>query len=128
MVDRFCPGPTEGRGSRRVVLQRAAAEHPRMALHLCGDLLRHDQWSDAAGLRHPLLQDHHRRLITLVHEQLVKQIYFPFVFPFQVFVDPDLESVRKKTEFFSLMFVVIGCVSFVTMFLQVSVYLCCLHS
>uniref|UniRef100_H3BX23 ATP-binding cassette, sub-family B (MDR/TAP), member 4 n=1 Tax=Tetraodon nigroviridis TaxID=99883 RepID=H3BX23_TETNG len=35
-----------------------------------------------------------------------------------VFVDPDLESVRKKTEFFSLMFVVIGCVSFVTMFLQ----------
>ena len=41
-----------------------------------------------------------------------------------MFADPDLESIRKKTEFFSLMFVVVGCVSFVTMFLQVSVYLC----
>lgn len=45
-----------------------------------------------------------------------------------MFADPDLESVRKKTEFFSLMFVVIGCVSFVTMFLQVSVYLCHVYS
>lgn len=42
----------------------------------------------------------------------------------QVFADLDRDSVRKKTEFFSLMFVVIGCVSFVTMFLQVSVHLC----
>lgn len=41
-----------------------------------------------------------------------------------MFADLDRDSVRKKTEFFSLMFVVIGCVSFVTMFLQVSVYLC----
>nr|AAO20901.1 Mdr3 [Takifugu rubripes] len=35
-----------------------------------------------------------------------------------VFADPDRDSVRRKSEFISLMFVVIGCVSFVTMFLQ----------
>lgn len=35
-----------------------------------------------------------------------------------VFADPDQDSVRKKSEFFALMFAAIGCVSFVTMFLQ----------
>lgn len=49
---------------------------------------------------------------------------FLFFLSSQVFADPDQESVRKKSEFFSLMFAAIGCVSFVTMFLQVSSYLC----
>uniref|UniRef100_A0A3B4XS69 ATP-binding cassette, sub-family B (MDR/TAP), member 4 n=1 Tax=Seriola lalandi dorsalis TaxID=1841481 RepID=A0A3B4XS69_SERLL len=35
-----------------------------------------------------------------------------------VFVEPDQEVVRQKSTFFSLMFVAIGAVSFVTMFLQ----------
>lgn len=37
----------------------------------------------------------------------------------QVFAEPDKEVVREKSQFFSLMFVTIGGVSFVTMFLQV---------
>lgn len=53
---------------------------------------------------------------------------FLFFFPLQVFADQDVDSVRKKSEFFSLMFAVIGCVSFVTMFLQVSAYLHNVHS
>lgn len=51
--------------------------------------------------------------------------FFLFFFLWQVFADRDLDSVRRKSEFISLMFVVIGCVSFVTMFLQVSVYYLC---
>uniref|UniRef100_A0A3P9I9C9 ATP-binding cassette, sub-family B (MDR/TAP), member 4 n=1 Tax=Oryzias latipes TaxID=8090 RepID=A0A3P9I9C9_ORYLA len=35
-----------------------------------------------------------------------------------VFAEPDQEVVRERSQFFSLMFVTIGCVSFVTMFLQ----------
>lgn len=49
-------------------------------------------------------------------------IFLFFFLSSQVFADPDQDSVRKKSEFFALMFAAIGCVSFVTMFLQVSFY------
>lgn len=37
----------------------------------------------------------------------------------QVFAETDKEIIRQRSTFFSLMFAVIGGVSFVTMFLQV---------
>lgn len=60
--------------------------------------------------------------------QLLQKITARFASLLQVFADPDLESVRRKSEFISLMFVVIGCVSFVTMFFQVSVFLACVFN
>lgn len=45
-----------------------------------------------------------------------------FFAPSQVFTEPDQEIVRKKSEFFSLMFAALGCAIFVTMFLQVCVH------
>lgn len=45
----------------------------------------------------------------------------------QVFIEPD-DVIRERTSVFSLMFVGIGCVSFVTMFLQVGVYSALSHT
>lgn len=67
-----------------------------------------------------------RRRATLSNRQTTLFFFF-FFLSLQVFADPDQESVRKKSEFFSLMFAAIGCVSFVTMFLQVSLYLRNMH-
>uniref|UniRef100_A0AAQ4Q6T6 ABC-type xenobiotic transporter n=1 Tax=Gasterosteus aculeatus aculeatus TaxID=481459 RepID=A0AAQ4Q6T6_GASAC len=39
-------------------------------------------------------------------------------FTSQVFAEPDPEIIRQRSSFFSLMFVVIGAVTFITMFLQ----------
>lgn len=48
------------------------------------------------------------------------------LFNSQVFGDPDAELVRQRSAFFSLMFVVIGGISFLTYFGQVRKHACLL--
>lgn len=116
--------PAGWRGPTGVILHRLASEQRRVALHFYRDHLRCHQWCHSACVCHRLLQNHHGGWLHNIDTDAFTAptaLGVTVKLCSQVFIEPP-DIIKERTSVFSLMFVGIGCVSFVTMFLQVGVY------
>lgn len=101
-----------------------------MAVYFGRNHLCRDQRSVGANVQHHLHRDHRGGLprssahfTVICYFQGLSAMTDAFCFrEFQVFIETDKKIIREKSSFFCILFVVMGLVTFFTMFLQVGVH------